>query len=81
MRKCKCILLNLNMCKFALPSKYICVRVILNIYFMCTGVLPVQMSVYHVYAWCPGRQKRLSDGVSDALQLQCEFWELDPGAQ
>lgn len=43
------------MFKSALPSKCMCVRVTLNIYFMCMGVLPAQMSVSHLCAWCPGR--------------------------
>lgn len=32
---------------------------------------------YHVHAWCPGGQKRVSDPLG--LELPSVCWELNPG--
>ena len=37
------------------------IKNLFSLIFMCNGLLPVCVSVYHMCAWCPEGQKRASD--------------------
>lgn len=35
---------------------------------VCVGVLPMYLSVYHVFAWCPRRPEKEADSLKLELQ-------------